>query len=850
MRWRRILVIVIGLLVVLPIGGIGIFIASFNPNGWKPRIQNAVMSATGRELSLNGPISLKWSLVPTIEARDVALANIDGGSRPQMVTAQSIEAEVALVPLLSKRIEILRLTMIKPDVLIETTQAGRGNWVFIRPAAPNATPAADTLPEKPMKIDVESIMVEDGTLSWRNGITGQSVTGTVNSLQLLEPDGTSPVTFQFVATYAGTRFEAKGETGSTSRLHDAAAKTPWPVKLAVSANTAALSLEGQSATPLEPASFSGKASGRVADLALLQPFVPGATLPSVHELSFSVSVADGGPPPTRITDFTLHAGASDLSAYAPGLTLTKVDIRAPRVDQPVTVEAAGNYADAPLTISATLGEPAALIGGQAFPVDASLAIAGATAAAKGTLADPTRLAGAELAVSARIPELAPFAALLRQPLPVAKNIAFDARLAEARGGFAKGIELRQAMLTLPQGDIAGDVSLGFTRPPSMTGNVTSRRIDLDALLEMTWISPPAPRQARPEPARPPPPEQRGNPNLLFSDASLHFGVLRDADADVRWRIAELETDGQTHRDLDGHFVLKGGKLVLDPINGTLPAGKMSGRLTIDATPAKPPVTLVLRAPGLSVHALALMLGLPSSASGSLEVDANLNGAGDSLHAIAAGLNGTLGLAMVNGEIENASINRVFGPILTSASLPLSLIFPGQIIVGESALRCFAARLDARGGVATFRTLYLDSTRVKVNGGGTINLDDETLSLRLRPLDRLADTGVTVPLIVGGTIEDPQARIDAASTAQANIIDLARSARNLAELPLDEISGALGGPDRLGGGGDDCANQLAIARGGAGGPQPNSPPSMLAVPTDAAKQILNAPRNLLRNLLGK
>jgi len=257
MRWRRILVIVIGLLVVLPIGGIGIFIASFNPNGWKPRIQNAVMSATGRELSLNGPISLKWSLVPTIEARDVALANIDGGSRPQMVTAQSIEAEVALVPLLSKRIEILRLTMIKPDVLIETTQAGRGNWVFIRPAAPNATPAADTLPEKPMKIDVESIMVEDGTLSWRNGITGQSVTGTVNSLQLLEPDGTSPVTFQLVATYAGTRFEAKGETGSTSRLHDAAAKTPWPVKLAVSANTAALSLEGQSATPLEPASFSG-----------------------------------------------------------------------------------------------------------------------------------------------------------------------------------------------------------------------------------------------------------------------------------------------------------------------------------------------------------------------------------------------------------------------------------------------------------------------------------------------------------------------------------------------------------------------------------------------------------------
>jgi hypothetical protein len=106
----------------------------------------------------------------------------------------------------------------------------------------------------------------------------------------------------------------------------------------------------------------------------------------------------------------------------------------------------------------------------------------------------------------------------------------------------------------------------------------------------------------------------------------------------------------------------------------------------------------------------------------------------------------------------------------------------------------------------------------------------------------------VPLIVGGTIEHPQARIDAANAAQANIIGLARSAKNLAEVPLGAISGALGGPDLRGD--DHCATQLAIARGGPGGPQPNAPPSILAVPGNAAKQILNAPRKLLQNLFGK
>ena len=154
-----------------------------------------------------------------------------------------------------------------------------------------------------------------------------------------------------------------------------------------------------------------------------------------------------------------------------------------------------------------------------------------------------------------------------------------------------------------------------------------------------------------------------------------------------------------------------------------------------------------------------------------------------------------------------------------------------------------SRMDARGGLATLRALYLDSARVKVTGSGTINLADEALSLRVRPLARLADTGITAPLIVGGTIEHPKAHIDAANSAQANIMGFAQSAENLAEAPLGAISGALGGPDRLSSGGNDCANQLAIARDRPGGPQPNSPPSMLAVPANAAKKVLNAPKNL-------
>ena len=130
-------------------------------------------------------------------------------------------------------------------------------------------------------------------------------------------------------------------------------------------------------------------------------------------------------------------------------------------------------------------------------------------------------------MSARIPALAPFAALVRRSMPDVTGIALDAHLAEAQGGFAKGIALMQATLSLPQGDIAGDASVMFTQPPSITGSVTSKRIDLDALLELKSVNPPSRPAAAGQQAagalttpEPPPPERRGNPNLLFSDTPL------------------------------------------------------------------------------------------------------------------------------------------------------------------------------------------------------------------------------------------------------------------------------------------------------------------------------------------
>ena len=95
--------------------------ANFDPNSYKPQIIEAVKRATGRDLALNGKIGLEA----------VAVADDPGGGcrvlQPARVSRvrrwqryRGWNCNLALLPLLSSRIEINRLVLIHPDILLET----------------------------------------------------------------------------------------------------------------------------------------------------------------------------------------------------------------------------------------------------------------------------------------------------------------------------------------------------------------------------------------------------------------------------------------------------------------------------------------------------------------------------------------------------------------------------------------------------------------------------------------------------------------------------------------------------------------------------------------------------------
>ena len=180
MRLSKILAIAGLALVALIVAAI-VVVSQLDFSRYKPLIAENVKAATGRDLIIAGPIHLAPSLVPSLAVENVRFQNAAFGSRPDMITAQRVEAAIALLPLLRGEFDIRRVVLIAPDILLETDKSGRGNWEFgtspTSSASPAATPSADTaLPS------LGALVIQDGLLTYRDGVSGKATSLAVKRL--------------------------------------------------------------------------------------------------------------------------------------------------------------------------------------------------------------------------------------------------------------------------------------------------------------------------------------------------------------------------------------------------------------------------------------------------------------------------------------------------------------------------------------------------------------------------------------------------------------------------------------------------------------------------------------------
>ena len=174
-RLLKILGIAVGAIVLLLVVVAVAVSLLFDPNDYKDDITAAVQNATGRQLTLDGDLEL--AVFPTIRIAvgAASLSNAPGFGDEPMARIGSATLSVAVLPLLSQRIQIRQARLEGLELNLARNRSGANNWQDLGgSAAPpaDAPPAAEGGAPVDLNLGVGALDIEDAHIVWNDASTG------------------------------------------------------------------------------------------------------------------------------------------------------------------------------------------------------------------------------------------------------------------------------------------------------------------------------------------------------------------------------------------------------------------------------------------------------------------------------------------------------------------------------------------------------------------------------------------------------------------------------------------------------------------------------------------------------
>ena len=132
--------IVIGIIVAVIVGILLAAPLFIDVNQYRPQIQSELQQKLGRQVTL-GTLHLGL-LPPHLRVDNVSVSDDPRFSRGPFAQAQELDVSIALLPLISKQVEVKSLTLQKPN--IELVRNAQGVWNFSTIGQPTAGTTART----------------------------------------------------------------------------------------------------------------------------------------------------------------------------------------------------------------------------------------------------------------------------------------------------------------------------------------------------------------------------------------------------------------------------------------------------------------------------------------------------------------------------------------------------------------------------------------------------------------------------------------------------------------------------------------------------------------------------------
>jgi uncharacterized protein involved in outer membrane biogenesis len=205
--------------------------------------------------------------------------------------------------------------------------------------------------------------------------------------------------------------------------------------------------------------------------------------------------------------------------------------------------------------------------------------------------------------------------------------------------------------------------------------------------------------------------------------------------------------------------------------------KVEGNVGLNGAVSVPTLVAKLSASELDYGELLKQRGLTDIATGKLDANVDIKGAGGSVRALMASLNGMLFVKTENGRIDSSALNIVSSDVMSA--------LPGFNSKDDKTLRCGVVNFDIKDGIASAKSIVFETGGLSAIGVGTVDLREEKLNLVIDPRAKqtsLASAAI-VPVTITGTFLEPEWALDKAALLGNTAGTVAKGAAAFATMGL-------------------------------------------------------------------
>jgi uncharacterized protein involved in outer membrane biogenesis len=313
MRWKKILGVLAGIILVCFLVII-VVVSTYDYNKFKPMITDIAKKYTGRELTLAGDIKAKISLSPTLQVNDVSFQNASWSSHPEMIHAKQIEVQLALIPLIQGRIELKRLTLLDPEIILEVNKSGKTNLAFDLPEKKKDQAAQvkkdDT---KPLQFHFKEILIVDGRLTVENHQKNQTLVLTIDQGTEKSEEFMTGGDINFKGSFNDVPFVVAGKLGPFAGVTDP--NVPYPVDLKGNIEKIEFTISGKIQDPVAAKGIDVSFSFKGDDLARIEN-ITKKPLPITGPFQISSHLVSAKLEKIQVSDMLIELGNSRLNGSA------------------------------------------------------------------------------------------------------------------------------------------------------------------------------------------------------------------------------------------------------------------------------------------------------------------------------------------------------------------------------------------------------------------------------------------------------------------------------------------------------------------------------------------------------